>query len=298
MSCSKPNYFLDLGIKENGKRNLKMIPQRVDYNYYILCDRYGKDNILVVPCGKCPSCQKAYKRQWSLRAECESLLYSQSCFVTLTYDNDHVVNEVSKSDLKKFIKDLRNRGIKVRYFGCGEYGHHPVTGDRNRPHYHIILFGYFPNDCKPLTKSKTGFWLFKSKFIEKVWQKGLCTVQEFDSACASYVAGYVDKKIEDEAFLIMSTKPGLGYEYYRRNLDKLADSGEYIAKGGFKSKLPRYFEKVADSAFYDLSLLKDKRLVMSEQLTLAQCQEHGFLNIEELYKWQGGTQKKSHARNL
>lgn len=298
MSCSKPNYFLDLGVKENGKRNLKMIPQRADYNFYVLCERYGKRNILVVPCGKCENCKKDYKRQWALRCECEAKSHEKNCFVTLTFDNNHVVEEVSKADLKKFIKDLRNHGIKVRYFGCGEYGHHPITGDRNRPHYHIILFGYFPDDCKPIAKSKTNFWMYKSRFIESIWQKGLCVVQDFDSQCASYVAGYVDKKIEDEAFICMSTKPGIGYEFYRRNLDHLADTGEYIAKGGFKSKLPRYFEKVADSAFYDLSVLKEKRILMSEQITLAQCQEHGFLNVEELYKWQGRSVKKGHARNL
>lgn len=101
MACEKPNYFIDLGIKENGKRNLRMIPQRADYNYEVLCDRYGDKNILVVPCGKCPSCKKAYRRMWSLRCEAEARLYKENCFVTLTLDNDNVTQEVQKSHIQK-----------------------------------------------------------------------------------------------------------------------------------------------------------------------------------------------------
>lgn len=250
MACEKPNYFIDLGIKENGKRNLRMIPQRADYNYEVLCDRYGDKNILVVPCGKCPSCKKAYRRMWSLRCEAEARLYKENCFVTLTLDNDNVTQEVQKSHIQKFLKDLRNRGVKVRYFACGEYGHNPMTGDRERPHYHLILFGWMPNDLKPFSKTKSGNWQFTSDFIDSVWQKGFATISLFEPACAGYVAGYVDKKEDEEdGFLMMSTRPGLGYDYYRKNMEALAEFDSFISKGGFASRLPRYFETAADHAF-------------------------------------------------
>lgn len=293
MACCKPLLFLDLGRKPNGMRNLKMIPPRVDYNIRNLTERYGDKNIIVVPCGKCPSCQKKYKLNWALRCEAEAKCHKVSCFITLTYDPEHNPGVLVKDHLKKFIKSLRNHGIMVRYFGCGEYA--------ALPHYHIILFGYMPDDLSVISKSKTGFYLYKSKFIENIWKKGLCTVQEFDSAVAGYVAGYVEKKTgKDDGFLIMSNRPGLGYEYYRRNLDKLLEHDNFISKGGFVASLPRYVDKIADQCFYDISDLKDKRLEKSETMTIGQVVAHGFSNIEEVYKYLGDLEgrRKRYARGL
>lgn len=301
MACCKPNYFLDLGVKANGKRNLKMLNVKVDQNLQILQERYGDRNILVVPCGKCPSCIKAYRRMWSLRCEAEARCHPVNCFVTLTLDNDNVTKEVDKQHLKKFFKDLRNHGISVRYFACGEYGRHPLTGDRERPHYHAILFGYIPSDIKPYSKSKTGFWLYTSNFINSLWKKGFVTIQEFDPSCAGYVAGYVDKKeTEEDGFLMMSTKPGLGYDYYRKHMKELAEFDAFVSKGGFVSKLPRYFEKAADDAWYDITDLKVRRKDLAQSISLANAQIHGFKTLEEVFIYQGDKERRSkkHARNL
>lgn len=301
MACEKPNYFIDLGLKENGKHNLKMLPPRVDFNYRVLCETYGDRNILVVPCGKCPSCQKAYRRMWSLRCEAEARLYEKSSFITLTLDNKHVTNEVKKDHLKTFIKALRNRGIKVRYFACGEYGRHPLTGDRERPHYHIIIFGYVPEDIKPWCKGNSGEWQYTSKFINDIWQKGFATVGIFKPEAAGYVAGYVDKKeTEEDGFLMMSTRPGLGYEYYRKNMAVLAEFDLFVSQGGFAAALPRYFEKAASDAFYDIEHLKANRMAKALKMSLATAQEHGFSNMEDVYKYQGEKErrKKKYARNL
>lgn len=293
MACEKPLLFLDLGVKENGSRNLKMLPPRVDYNLRVLQARYGEDNILLVPCGKCPSCIKQYRLQWSLRCEAEAKLHKVSCFITLTYDKAHNPGVLVKQHLNEFIKKLRNRGLVFRYFGCGEYA--------SQPHYHIILFGYMPDDISLITKSKTGFELYKSKFIENIWSKGLCTVQCFDSAVAGYVAGYVDKKIEDkDSFLIMSNRPGIGHDYYIKNVMKLYEHDNYMSKNGFVAPLPRYADKVADSFFYDLSEVKNKRILKSKKLSIAQCVAHGFSNLEEVFKYQGNIErgKKKYARSL
>lgn len=293
MACEKPLLFLDLGRKSNGMRNLKMIPPRVDYNLRNLADKYGADHIIMAPCGKCPSCIKNYRRQWSLRCEAEAKCHDTSCFVTLTYDPDHNPGVLVKDHLKEFIKKLRNRGIKVRYFGCGEYA--------SQPHYHIILFGYMPDDLSLICKSKTGFFLYKSKFIENLWKKGLCTVQEFDSAVAGYVAGYVDKKIDDkDSFLIMSNRPGIGHDYYIKNVMKLYEHDNFISKNGFIAPLPRYADKVADQFFYDLSDVKEARSEKSQSLTIAQCLTHGFTNMEQVFTYLGDIErnKKKYARSL
>lgn len=295
MSCSNPNLFLDLGLKENGSRNLKMLPKRADYNIRYLQERYGEKNILFVPCGKCPSCVKSYRLQWSLRCEAEAKCHKENSFVTLTYDPEHCDGQLHKDHLQEFIKMLRNRGIKVRYFGCGEFS------PDNRPHYHIILFGYMPKDISLISKSKTGFFLFKSKFIENLWSKGLCTVQEFDSAVAGYVAGYVDKKIEDrDSFLIMSNRPGIGHDYYIQNVMKLYEDDNFISKNGFIAPLPRYADKVADSFFYDISTNKEQRIEKSKKLSISQAVSHGFQNLEEIFKFNGQIEqrRKKYARSL
>lgn len=300
MACEKPNFFLDLGLKPNGKRNLRMISMQADYNLRVLCERYGDKNILIVPCGKCPSCIKAYRRMWSMRCEAEARLYKKNCMVTLTLEDKYCTDEVQKTDVQEFIKALRNKGLKVRYFACGEYGRKPITGERFRPHYHIVLFGYCPDDLKPWIKKKD-YWIFRSPFIESIWTKGFSTINVFDPACAGYVAGYVDKKEDEEdGFLMMSTRPGLGYDYYRQNMEKLAEFDSFISKGGFVSKLPRYFEKAASDAWHDITHLKSMRLDMANKLSLATAQEHGFSNLEEVFQYQGDKErrKKKYARNL
>ena len=293
MACEKPLLFLDLGRKENGARNLKMIPPRVDQNIRSLSEKYGADHILLVPCGKCPQCVKKYKLNWALRCEAEARCHKVSCFVTLTYDPEHNPGVLVKDHLKQFIKKLRNRGVQVRYFGCGEYA--------AQPHYHIILFGYMPDDLSVISKSKTGFLLFKSKFIENIWQKGLCTVQEFDSAVAGYVAGYVEKKMgKDDGFLIMSNRPGIGRNFVAANLLKIYEHDTYIGKNGFIATVPRYFDKVADQMFYDLEITKLKRSEKSRSLTIAQCIAHGFENMEQVFTYLGDIErrKKKYARGL
>ena len=293
MACEHPHLFLRLGVKPNGAMNLKMIPNRVDQNIRTLSEKYGADNILLVPCGKCPQCVKKYRLNWALRCEAEAKCHKVSCFITLTYDPEHNPGVLVKDHLKDFIKSLRNRGIQIRYFGCGEYA--------SQPHYHIILFGYMPDDISLISKSKTGFYLYKSKFIENVWKKGLCTVQEFDSAVAGYVAGYVEKKIDDkDSFLIMSTRPGIGHDYVAGNLLKIYEHDNLISKNGFIAPIPRYFDKVADQMFYDLRDNKEKRSEKSQSLTIAQCLTHGLENMEQVFTYLGDIERrrKKYARSL
>lgn len=142
MACEHPLIMVDItcgrGVKRILKQGFKFAP-----NYKALVEQFGLHNTFVIPCGKCDACKKAYRRMWSLRAEAEARLYKDNCFVTLTMDNDNVTKEVSKEHLQKFFRALRDKGYKFRYFACGEYGRHPMTGDRERPHYHAILFGFF-----------------------------------------------------------------------------------------------------------------------------------------------------------
>ena len=113
MSCSSPLLFLDLGLKENGKRNLKMLPQRVDMNLRTLKERYGDKSILMIPCGKCPSCIKDYRRQWSIRCEAEARLHKDNCFITLTLENEYNTGEISKRDFQLSLCNLASASQRI-----------------------------------------------------------------------------------------------------------------------------------------------------------------------------------------
>ena len=76
-----------------------------------------------------------------------------------------------------------------RYFCAGEYGER--TG---RPHYHLILFGYRPNDLARIGGSKTGHPIWLSEYVTKKWRKGTVYVQDFAQGMAQYVAQYTLKK--------------------------------------------------------------------------------------------------------
>ena len=99
-----------------------------------------------VPCRMCMECRLNYTREWAMRICNEANSYDNNCFLTLTFNDEHLPNDnsIHKRDLQLFVKRLRKAlvGKKIRYFGCGEYG-----GKFGRPHYHIIIFNWYPEDA-------------------------------------------------------------------------------------------------------------------------------------------------------
>lgn len=188
-----------------------------------------KDKEVQIPCGGCIGCRLEYSRQWALRCVVEASMHKENCFVTLTYNDDHLPKDLSlqKKDLLSFIKRLRRDYAGIRYFSCGEYG------DRfERPHYHLCIFNYSFNDleeikyagprntfsafCRkheqayrqqkqllnesfsPYDRSKefTDYSIYRSEQLERLWEKGFSTVGKFNFETAAYVARYVTKKIK------------------------------------------------------------------------------------------------------
>jgi hypothetical protein len=231
-----------------------------------------------VPCGRCIGCRLEYSRQWAVRCVHEASLHEENSFVTLTYRPEEVPEDhsIHKEEVQKFIKRLRKElgEQKIRYFACGEYGE-----QRNRPHYHLIIFGYgFPD--KRLWSKKNGNLLFRSELLEKVWTKGFSSIGEVTFESAAYVARYVMKKrkgkdeperytlvdketgevhyIEKE-FCLMSRRPGLGkgwYEKYKSDTDK-----DFITIRGAKMKLPKYYDsQIEKESELEMKIRKGKRI--------------------------------------
>lgn len=200
--------------------------------------RYSYKKYMLVPCGKCVNCKLNYAKMWSIRIMHELKDWDSACFLTLTYDEEHLPKDGSldKQDLQKFFKRLRFNlgGRKIKYFACGEYGE-----QYGRPHYHIIVFGL--NGQTELD------------IIQKSWLFGFVGCGSVTIDSANYVARYTVKGgLTDEEcyqrgiqpqFLVMSRRPGIG-----ANLANCKDYQTWISNTGFcvskglKFPIPRYYK--------------------------------------------------------
>lgn len=217
-----------------------------------------------VPCGRCIGCRLERSRQWALRITHEQSLHSENCFITLTYDPEHLpyTNSLDKDHFQRFMKRLRKflSPRKIRFFACGEYG------DENyRPHYHAIIFGYDFPDKVACSKNQSGDIVYTSEILLKIWGMGFVTVGGVTFESAAYVARYVCKKVTGDAaiehytrvdpetgemffiepeFALMSRKPGIArdwYEKYRSDLNK-----GFITSRGIKMMPPKYYTNLLE----------------------------------------------------
>lgn len=208
------------------------------------------DRPIEVPCGKCTGCRADQSLMWSIRAYHENTLHDKSCFVTLTYDDEHMPADrlINKKDLQDFFKRLRKQGPSklverngkqvrvstIRYIACGEYG-----DTTRRPHYHAILFGEdFLYD-----KIDINDQLYSSNDLVSIWGKGHVSIAPVTMASICYVCGYVFKKISDsETFSLASRRPPIGHLWLSRFSDDLRRTGSVTIEGKEYPVPSRYLE--------------------------------------------------------
>lgn len=208
-----------------------------------------------LPCGKCIDCRLEQSKNWAVRCVNEAQLHESNCFVTLTYDNDHLPSDGSlrPDDMTLFLKRLRKvcdekYDCKVRFLYCGEYGEKFA-----RPHYHLLLFGFnFPD--KVLYRARRGFLLWNSPTLKKLWPFGFGVIADFSFESAAYVSRYCTKKITGDVadshyngklpeFIRMSRRPGIGFDWIINNVN-IYNYDELVIRGGKKMRPPRYYDKV------------------------------------------------------
>lgn len=116
-----------------------------------------------LPCGQCAGCRWTKAKDWSLRCVHEAQLHSRNCFITLTYNDEHLPENESLDveHWQLFAKKLRHRFGKFRFLHCGEYG------ELGRPHYHALLFGLDFGHDRIKLKKKDGNELFTSESLDK-----------------------------------------------------------------------------------------------------------------------------------
>lgn len=184
------------------------------------------DSYRLVPCGRCLLCYASRRQQWFLRLKEEYKNACASYFVTLTYDDDSVVDEVTRKTIKLFHKRLRKLCLKYRHYTVGEYG--SVSG---RAHYHSLLF--FPVNC-----SHSDLIIA----LEKAWTCGHVRASVCTDARINYTCKYVLKVGDKKG--VMTCSQGIGKSFLTPAREayyagRKVDS--YIAPGGSVRKLPRYY---------------------------------------------------------
>lgn len=191
----------------------------------------------LVPCGKCFSCNLQRRSMWSERLCNELATNTKSAFVTLTYDDEHLIDDcLHKKHLQDFFKRFRKvlyeefDDVKIKYYACGEYG-----GQFGRPHFHFIIFGVDEIETRYI--------------LNKTWQFGFTMVDRCCPKSIRYVAGYVCGKMSpkkwekkfphrDKQFQLQSR--GIGLKFAQCNKEQI-EQNLCFKIGEKRRPIPRYY---------------------------------------------------------
>jgi len=194
----------------------------------------------------------------------EAQLHQNNCFITLTYDDEHLPKDLSLDhrDFQLFFKRLRkaNPHIKIRYYMAGEYG-----TNFGRPHFHACIFGYDFHDKKLFKRTSADSLLYRSEELEKLWPYGYSTIGDVTFESAAYVARYIMQKqtgkdVNKDHYTYcdlqtgelikmqpeynkMSLKPGIGAEWYKKYKTDVYPH-DYVEVRGKKLKPPKYYDRL------------------------------------------------------
>ncbi len=193
----------------------------------------------------------------------EARMHASNLFVTLTYNDERLPDngEVCAKDFSRFIKRLRKtQERRISFFGCGEYGE--IT---QRPHYHAVLFNCsFMDRDIGFDSSRPHVW--RSKALADIWGRGMVEGGTVTMASASYVAGYIRKKVKNKdyaranpitgellapEFARMSLRPAIAKRWIEKNWRDVYPR-DYVVIDGVEAKPPRYYDKWMDRAFPEI----------------------------------------------
>lgn len=227
--------------------------------------RFNDVERVYIPCGKCLQCLTKRSKAWTLRLTTEYIKYRNNCVLTLTYDNEHLPEDglINYRDVQLFLKRLRKKlgkDHKIKFACCSEYGSLKL-----RPHYHIIIFNWFPSDVDlryPYKVTKKRSKLYKSKICNNLWSNGFVDVGLVDYHTARYVTQYCVKKCIHKDFegykeknklkrekLVCSV--GTGYDYFIQNFKTIFNSC-FCQLGGLAYPIPKYFKNKCKEMFPEI----------------------------------------------
>lgn len=222
-----------------------------DYEFFSkVNDRSLRYKLLLLPCGKCPSCIANKSLEWTARLCKEAEAWKYQYFLTLTYDDDHLryinkfgevlirdVNNprfkfILKRDVQLFLKRFREKsGFELKYYICCEAGE-----DTGRTHWHAIF--YLNEKINDLVFYSNN--LYTSVLLSSCWKNGqvLCS-SDVNERSIKYTIGYTLKKIGESKIQLMSK--GLGLKYLNNKKEDIKFSNGFYLNNGFLINPPSYF---------------------------------------------------------
>ncbi len=233
-----------------------------------------------VPCGACIGCRSNQARDWAIRILHESRMHETSWFLTLTYKDEEIPQHgtLYPEDLRILLKNLRGDlpPKQFSYYACGEYG-----GDTERPHYHAAVYG--PDFLDKYPHPNDGpHPVWRASTLEDHWKYGHSEFSTITAKSASYIAGYVRKKIGKKAnpehytrldpdtgelikfhpeFSRMSLKPAIGNRWIQKYWEDVYPR-DFVVMDGKEFKPPRYYDKWMDQTH------------KNQECGLASCVDH------------------------
>lgn len=246
---------------------------------------------LDLPCGQCIGCRLERSRQWAMRCMHEAQLHEENCFITLTYNPEHLPHDESLNHehFKLFIKRLRKKLApqRIRFYMAGEYG---TKG--GRPHYHAAIFGWTPKDKTKPAKTPAGSLIYQSQELADCWRIrnkstgeyesiGFSSVGELTFESAAYIARYIVTKQTGKhnkyhnaytdlktgeivkrkpEYNKMSLRPmsgtkgesgGIAADWYKKYRSDVYPH-DYVVVRGQKVKPPKYYDKILKKQDFEL----------------------------------------------
>lgn len=208
----------------------------------------------VVPCGKCAACLSKRRSNWVQRLTNELYSSSNGHFITLTFDDDHLVYDIKSrmpvalmSFVSKFIEGLKSKLFRkqknpLKFFAVSEYG--PST---LRPHFHLLLFN-LPLDVD-------------LRYLEELWYHGNIVVDQITGPRIGYVTKYCLSKVDPDLWCAddieykpsMRCSKNLGHNLLDNDVlvkqytNSLLKRG-YVSNDRFRVPVSRYYrERLLDS---------------------------------------------------
>lgn len=241
---------------------------QTDSGKIVFAEKADVKRQLDLPCGRCIGCLLERSRVWAVRCMHEYQMHDQSCFLTLTYDDEHLPAKgmLVYRDWQLFAKRLRKRMGPFRFLMSGEYGE-----IRDRPHFHACVFGVSFGDRKFFKEGSSGSPFYTSETLSALWPYGHAGLGDVTFESAGYVARYVVKKAsrgltDDERYLRhdeygvaywlepefsqASTRPGLGATWWAKFGKEVLNRGNVVING-HEMKPPRYYAKLCKDPRYD-----------------------------------------------
>lgn len=175
-------------------------------------------------------------------------MHEDNCFVTLTYDNEHLKSPIlDYRDFQLFMKKLRFTfpNKKIGMFVTGEYGE-----QNKRPHWHAIIFNWTPSDALYSHANHRGDKCYHSAVLDKLWGNGKTEFGSVTLESAGYCARYAAKKLvhgKDEEHNYhpiskKSSKQAIGKAFLEKYWTDIFNYGRCEVQGT-SHPIPRYYVK-------------------------------------------------------